>query len=56
LAVERFDKDEKKGLLTFDIRIFNQRDEKVLVYLEKVLVSRWRPEKGFQKSNKKEKE
>ena len=39
-VVEMFEKDESKGILTFDIRILNQRDEKVLVYKEKVLVSR----------------
>jgi 3-hydroxybutyryl-CoA dehydratase len=39
-VVEKIEKDEKRGILTFDIRIFNQRNENVLVYLEKVLVTR----------------
>ncbi len=39
-VVEKTAKDEKRGILTFDIRIFNQRKENVLVYLEKVLVTR----------------
>jgi len=55
-VVEKFEKDEKRGILTFDVRIFNQRNEKVLVYLEKVLVSRRRADKGFQEVDKKKKE
>lgn len=39
-VVEITEKDGKKGILTFEISIINQRDEKVLVYLEKVLVGR----------------
>jgi oxepin-CoA hydrolase/3-oxo-5,6-dehydrosuberyl-CoA semialdehyde dehydrogenase len=38
--VEMSEKDAHRGILTFNIRVLNQRDEKVLVYLEKVLVSR----------------
>ena len=38
--VEMSEKDAQRGILTFNIRVLNQRDEKVLVYLEKVLVSR----------------
>lgn len=29
-----------KGMLTYEIRVFNQRGQKVLVYLQKVLVKR----------------
>ena len=39
-VVEKAEKDEKRGILTFDIRVLNQRNEKVLVYQNKVLVSR----------------
>jgi acyl dehydratase len=34
------EKDAKRGILTFNISIFNQRNEKVLVYIEKILVKR----------------
>jgi acyl dehydratase len=54
-VVEKSEKDEKRGILTFDVRIFNQRNEKVLVYLEKVLVSRRSADKGPQKVDKKKK-
>lgn len=47
-VVEKFEKDEKRGILTFDIRIINQRGEKVLIYLEKVLVSRRAGDKDSQ--------
>ena len=36
--VEMTQKDTKRGILTFNIRVLNQRDEKVLVYLSKALV------------------
>lgn len=39
-VVDMVEKDEKRGILTFDIRIINQRGEKVLIFLEKILVSR----------------
>ena len=39
-VVERFERDEKSGILTYDVRILNQRDEKVIVFLSKALVSR----------------
>jgi 3-hydroxybutyryl-CoA dehydratase len=38
--IEMSEKDAQRGILTFNIRVLNQRDEKVLVYVEKVLVSR----------------
>lgn len=34
------EKDEKKGIITFDIEVLNQRNEKVIVYQNKVLVGR----------------
>jgi len=52
-VVEMFEKDESKGILDFDIRILNQCDEKVLVYIEKVLVSRRRTDKDSKKVGKK---
>jgi len=39
-VVEMNPKDEKRGVLTYDIRILNQKDDEVLVFLEKVLVER----------------
>ena len=38
--VEMSEKDAQRGILTFNIRVLNQRNEKVLIYMEKVLVSR----------------
>ncbi len=49
-VVEMSEKDERRGILTFEIRIINQRDERVLVYLEKVLVSRRGEAQGITKS------
>ena len=49
-VVEITEKDKKKGILTFEISIINQRDEKVLVYLEKVLVGRRGEPQGITKS------
>ena len=49
-VIEITEKDEKRGILTFEISIINQRDEKVLVYLEKVLVSRRGEPQGITKS------
>jgi len=39
-VIEMTEKDDERGILTYDIRVLNQRDENVLVYLEKVLVKR----------------
>lgn len=39
-VIEMIEKDEKRGILTFDIKIVNQRNEKVIVFMEKVLVTR----------------
>jgi len=39
-VIEMTPKDDNRGVLVYDIRILNQRDEKVLVFLEKVLVKR----------------
>ena len=39
-VVEMNPKDEKRGVLTYDIRILNQKDDEVLVFLEKALVER----------------
>ena len=39
-VIEMNPKDEKRGVLTYDIRIFNQKNDEVLVYFEKVLVER----------------
>jgi len=49
-VLEITEKDEKRGILTFEISIINQRDEKVLVYLEKVLVGRRGEPQGITKS------
>jgi acyl dehydratase len=38
--VEKSEKNPNQGILTYEIRILNQRDKQVLVYLEKVLVKR----------------
>ena len=38
--VEMIEKDAQKGLLIFNIKVLNQRDKEVLVYVEKVLVRR----------------
>jgi len=39
-VIEMNPKDEKRGVLTYDIKILNQKNDEVLVYLEKVLVER----------------
>ena len=39
-TVEMIEKDDKRGILVFNIEILNQRNEKVITYLSKVLVSR----------------
>jgi 3-hydroxybutyryl-CoA dehydratase len=38
--IEMTEKDAQRGILTFNIKVLNQRNVKVLVYVEKVLVSR----------------
>lgn len=39
-VVEMLEKDDKRGILAYHIDIINQRNEKVITYLAKVLVSR----------------
>ena len=39
-VVEMIEKDDKRGILAYNIDIINQRNEKVITYLAKVLVSR----------------
>jgi acyl dehydratase len=48
-VVKMFKKGESKGILAFDVRILNQRNEKVLIYIEKVLVSRRSTDKNSKK-------
>jgi 3-hydroxybutyryl-CoA dehydratase len=38
--VEKIEKNANQGILTYEIRVLNQRGQRVLVYLEKVLVKR----------------
>lgn len=38
--VEMIEKDDKRGILVFDLKILNQRNEKVITYLAKMLVGR----------------
>ena len=38
--IEMSERDDRSGLLTFNIKVLNQHDKEVVVYLEKVLVSR----------------
>jgi acyl dehydratase len=44
--LEKTEKNANQGILTYDIRVLNQRGERVLVYLEKVLVKRQAGEKA----------
>ncbi|MDY7036524.1 MAG: MaoC/PaaZ C-terminal domain-containing protein [Thermodesulfobacteriota bacterium] len=37
---EMIEKDAKRGVLTYDIRVLNQRDENVIIFMEKALVGR----------------
>jgi acyl dehydratase len=42
------EKDAKNGILTFNIKVLNQRDKEVLVYMEKVLVKRRSNDQGVE--------
>ena len=43
-VIQLVEKDAKRGLLTYNVRVLNQRDDEVLTYIAKVLVRRWNSE------------